>query len=74
MTTVSIHEAKTHLSAIITEIEKKGAKYIICRHGCAVAELSPARRVSRTQVHPEIKTVKINGNILKSTEDEWNET
>ncbi len=43
---VNIYEAKTRLSAIISEIERTGEPVIICRHGRPVAELralEPAR-------------------------------
>jgi antitoxin (DNA-binding transcriptional repressor) of toxin-antitoxin stability system len=43
MKTVNIHEAKTHLSRILSDVER-GEEYILARAGKAVARLSPIRR------------------------------
>ena len=43
MRTVNIHEAKTHLSRILNEVEK-GEEYIVARAGKAIARLSPIRK------------------------------
>ena len=56
MKTLSVHEAKTQLSAVLAEIEATGDSFLVCRHGKPVAEnrvreilaggnLSPAVRV-----------------------------
>lgn len=39
MKTINMHEAKTHLSRLVDEVERKGEVYVICRNGTAVAEL-----------------------------------
>jgi len=47
--TVNIHEAKTHLSRILSEVEK-GEEYIVARAGKAIARLSPIRKpITRTK-------------------------
>ena len=43
MKTANIHEAKTHLSRILSEVER-GEEYILARAGKAIARLSPIRR------------------------------
>ena len=43
MRTVNVHEAKTHLSKILSEVEK-GEEYVFARAGKAIARLSPIRR------------------------------
>jgi antitoxin (DNA-binding transcriptional repressor) of toxin-antitoxin stability system len=43
MKVANVHEAKTHLSRILSEVEK-GEEYILARAGKAVARLSPIRR------------------------------
>ena len=40
MKIMNVHQAKTHLSKILSEVEK-GEEYIIARAGKAVARLSP---------------------------------
>lgn len=53
MKSLNVHEAKTHLSALLVEIEEKGETFVICRAGKPVAELRPvARRSGRLAVHP----------------------
>ena len=43
MKMANIHEAKTHLSRILSEVER-GEEYILARAGKAIARLSPIRR------------------------------
>ena len=46
MTTVNIHEAKTHLSRLLEKVGK-GAEIIIAKAGKPVARLVPLRRPPR---------------------------
>lgn len=39
MRTVNVHEAKSTLSALLTEVEERGEVVVICRAGKPVAEL-----------------------------------
>ena len=71
MTSVSIHEAKTHLSSLITNIERQGETIIICKHGRAVAELIPIPKGHRTKVDAKLKHIKIKDDPTTSTEKEW---
>ena len=68
---VSIHQAKTNLSALIRVIEKQGEKVIIMRHGVAVAEIIPVPHGKRTELHDELKNIKILYDPTESTGDEW---
>ena len=43
MKIANVHEAKTHLSKILSEVER-GEEYILARAGKAIARLSPIRR------------------------------
>lgn len=71
MTHVSLHEAKTHLSSMVTAVERKGERFVICRHGRAVAELTPIPSVSRTKTHRRLKNVRIIEDPITPTEKEW---
>ena len=73
MTTVSIHEAKTHLSALISNVERLGEPVIICRHKQAVAELVPIPRGRRTVVSSRLKNIAIKYDPTESTEGEWSD-
>mgnify|MGYP006311796059 CR=1 FL=1 len=70
-TSVSIHEAKTHLSALIAQVERVGEKVTICRYGRPVAELVPVRRGPRTQADPLLSKVRIHRDLTEPTEEEW---
>ena len=71
MLQVSIHEAKTRLSALIAQVERLGEGIIICRYGRPVAELVPIRHGSRTEVDPELSQITIKEGLTVSTESEW---
>ena len=71
MAQVSIHEAKTKLSALIAQVERLGEKVTICRYGRPVAELVPVQHGSRTQVDSKLSQVTIKGDLTASTEEEW---
>ncbi len=71
MAQVSIHEAKTKLSALIAQVERLGEKVTICRYGRPVAELVPVQHGSRTQVDSELSQVTIKGDLTAPTEEEW---
>ena len=71
MHTVSIHEAKTRLSALIAEVESLGEKITICRYGRPVAELGPVKHGSRTETDPALSAVKVMGDLTEPTEEEW---
>jgi len=49
MKTVNVHDAKTHLSKILSEVED-GEEYILARAGKAIARLSPIR-------HPSVEPI-----------------
>ncbi len=74
MQKVNIHEAKTKLSALLSEVEKKGETFLICRNGRPVAELVPHIRRSRLAYHPVMGDIKIGYNPIEDlSEDEWGE-
>lgn len=53
MKSVNIHEAKTHLSALLAEVEQQGETFVICRAGKPVAELRAIPpRTGRLALHP----------------------
>jgi prevent-host-death family protein len=46
MKTVGAYEAKTHLSRLLNQISK-GERFVITRHGTAIAVLQPPERAQR---------------------------
>lgn len=73
MTSISLHEAKTHLSSLIARIERNGETILISKHGLAVAELCPVSKASRTKVSSELKKIRQIKDPLLPTTGEWNE-
>lgn len=71
MKTVNTHEAKTHLSRILEEVEK-GEVYIISRNGVPVAELRKRSDRPRSKTDPVLSQLEINYDPLEELdEDEW---
>lgn len=73
MRKVNIHEAKTHLSAILTDIETSGEHVLICRYNLPVAELAPIQKMRRTVVSPELTGIKFSSPPEEPTETEWDD-
>ena len=74
MQKLNIHEAKTKLSAVLMEIEKKGTTYLICRNNKPIARLIPYRKQSRLHYHPALSKIEINYDPVEElAEDEWGE-
>jgi len=63
MVTVNMHEAKTRLSSLIANVEKKHEIIILCRKGKPVAEIIPLRKKRSKfflKPHPILSGIKIN--------------
>jgi prevent-host-death family protein len=61
MTKVNVHEAKTNLSSLLSQVEEKGEAVLICRNGKPVADLVPHRPSKRNiKPHPVMSKIKIN--------------
>ena len=71
MTSVSIHEAKTRLSALISEVEKSGEPISISRYGKVVAELAPPSAADRTRVSNELAEITVSCDLTEETGSEW---
>lgn len=74
MVSVSVHEAKTHLSSLISDVQRRGEKVIICRHGKAVAELVAVPHGSRTRVSRKLSRIGIHYDPTSPTVEEWDDT
>lgn len=73
MKNVNTHEAKTHLSRILEEVEK-GEVYIISRNGEPIAELRKRYPPQRTKTDSVLSRIAVNYDPAEplSTE-EWGE-
>lgn len=49
MREIGVYEAKTHLPRLLKRVEK-GERFVITRHGKAIAELTPVHAHNPTQV------------------------
>lgn len=47
MKTLSLYEAKTHLSRVITHVEESGETYVISRNGKPMAKIVPIEPVEK---------------------------
>jgi len=74
MKTLSVHEAKTRLSAILADIEATGESFLVCRRGKPVAELVPHAKPHRLKPHPVMSRIKIKYDPTEPlTDEEWPE-
>jgi len=59
MKSVNVHEAKSTLSLLLAEVERRGTRVVICRNGKPVADLVPHQRVDRRQPDAKLGKIKI---------------
>ena len=71
MGSVSIQHAKGHFSSLIKNVEQLRETVIICRHGQAVAQLTPVLHGKRLKVDSVLKKIKIKSNLTDPTTGEW---
>jgi antitoxin (DNA-binding transcriptional repressor) of toxin-antitoxin stability system len=72
MKSLNVHEAKTKLSSVLTQIETRGEKFLICRNGKPVADLVPHEKKSRLKTDTLLRKVKISCDLTKPlTEEDW---
>ena len=70
---VNVHEAKTHFSALLAEVEKGAERIVICRNGEPVADLVPheSPRLSM-EAHPVLGAFTIDYDPAEPlSDDEW---
>jgi antitoxin (DNA-binding transcriptional repressor) of toxin-antitoxin stability system len=69
---VNVHEAKTHLSSILAEVEQNGETFLICRNGKPVADLVPHVAGNRLTPHPLLRRIRVGYDPTEPlTADEW---
>lgn len=72
MRSVNIHEAKTHLSTLLKEIEGTAHRIVICNNGKPVADLVAHGPADRLQPHPVMGRITIGYDPVQPlTSDEW---
>ena len=59
MKTVNVHDAKTHFSRLLAQLEVSAEPIVICRDGEPVADLVRHKRRSRVKPHPGLKKVRV---------------
>lgn len=74
MKVVNVHEAKTKLSALLAEVERRGERIFICRNGKPVADLVPHKHPDRLAPHPVMSAIRIDYDPVEPlSDDEWPE-
>ncbi len=73
MKRVNIHEAKTHLSALLTQVEQRSEHILICRYNIPVAEIVPVERKTRTIPSEELKNIEFTRPPELPTLKEWDD-
>jgi prevent-host-death family protein len=74
MKKLNVHEAKTHLSAVLAEVEEKGQSFLICRNGHPIADLIPHQKPDRLAPHPVMRQIIVHYDPTEPlTDEEWPE-
>ena len=60
MKSVNVHEAKSSLSLLLSEVERRGTRVVICRNGKPVADLVPHTSTDRRRPDAKLGKLKIN--------------
>ncbi|MFZ5467892.1 MAG: type II toxin-antitoxin system Phd/YefM family antitoxin [Myxococcota bacterium] len=72
---LNVHQAKTHLSEVLADIEKSGAVYRICRNGEPIADLVPHRKRDRLKAHPVWSKISVRFDPTEElSAEEWPES
>lgn len=72
---VNVHEAKTHLSRLLVEVQNHQQRIRICRNGQPVAEIVPIAAPNDPLIQcPALQTGAINDDVTAPLgEDDWPE-
>ena len=72
-TTLSVNEAKTHFSSVVSEVEKNLVAFTIMRYGRPVARIVPLESPRRTfrPIPGLAGKVKVNCNLFDDSSCEW---
>jgi prevent-host-death family protein len=74
MKKLNVHQAKTHLSSILAQVEERGERFLICRNGRPVADLVPHEKRNRLAPHPVMKKIILHYDATEPlSDDEWPE-
>ena len=68
---ISVADAKAHFSSVITRVERKRLPITILRRGIAVAQIVPLSGESPALFGSMGGTVKVLGDIIGPTGEEW---
>jgi antitoxin (DNA-binding transcriptional repressor) of toxin-antitoxin stability system len=72
MTTINMHEAKTHLSRLVEDVLQTGEVYVNCRGGTPVAELrSIPKQKDPLKVDPALSVVLHENPAQPLEADDW---
>ena len=72
MKSVNVHEAKSTLSSLLAEVERRGTRVVICRNGKPVADLIPHQHVDRRQPDAKLGKIKIKYDPVEElAEGDW---
>lgn len=76
MITVNMHEAKTHLSALLQKVEEQGESILVCRSGHPIAEIHAVRSTGRNSLpapDPDLAVALHYDPTEPASSDEWPE-
>ncbi|MBF0199482.1 MAG: type II toxin-antitoxin system Phd/YefM family antitoxin [Planctomycetes bacterium] len=71
MKTVNIHEAKTTLSALLSDVQNANEHVVICRAGEPIAEIIPYQRKKRSSIKKGLKPTTSSFDLTQPISEDW---
>ena len=68
---INIHEAKTHLSAILSALEVNNEPVVICRSGRPIARILPYKKVKRSKLSSRLRIKLGDLNLTRPISSDW---
>ncbi len=71
-TTLSVNEAKTNFSGLLSEVESRLASFTILKYGRPIARVVPVEHVRTIKPLPNYGTkISVNGDLFADDSDLW---
>jgi antitoxin (DNA-binding transcriptional repressor) of toxin-antitoxin stability system len=72
MERLSLQEGENKISSLLSDIERNGKSFTVCRNRKPVAELIPYRKPSRLAYHPVLTRIQIHYDPTEDlSKEEW---
>ena len=70
MKSVNVRDAKARLAVLLSEVEKRGKRIVICRNGKSIADLVPHQRLVSMAPDKKLGRIKIKYDPVEEVRDD----